>query len=252
MMSSVQLAVTIPYFRASRAPPCSLADSAPLHGPLSPLARGNQAPPGGHAPEPGSIPAHAGQPTALARAMPRSWAYPRSVQGLSPLARGNPRLASCAFASRGLSPLARGNLAMLGDVMPPMRPIPARAGQPPYCHPPPRQCRAYPRSRGATAWGGSPCSACRGLSPLARGNRLTVLHGACGGGPIPARAGQPQSWRHRPSWNGAYPRSRGATKCMPDISHARLGLSPLARGNLTDKGIQIAGEGPIPARAGQP
>ena len=223
-----------PYPRSRGATKRRLVDMLLSRG-LSPLTRGNLQPWRALCLAAGPIPAPC-RAYPRSRGATRGWQAVHLLRGAYPRSRG--ASAACATFSQG--------------VMPPMRPIPARAGQPPYCHTPPRQCRAYPRSRGATAWGGSPCSACRGLSPLARGNRLTVLHGACGGGPIPARAGQPQSWRHRPSWNGAYPRSRGATKCMPDISHARLGLSPLARGNLTDKGIQIAGEGPIPARAGQP
>ena len=50
----------------------------------------------------------------------------------------------------------------------------------------------------------------------------------------------------------AYPRSRGGTVTHCAIRMAFRGLSPLARGNpgLTD--IDGAGQGPIPARAGEP
>ena len=93
---------------------------------------------------------------------------------------------------------------------------------------------------------------CRGLSPLARGNRRKKPKRGPVLGPIPARAGQPEKAANVAFDHGAYPRSRGATV----VFHARplwwWGLSPLARGNPT-RGVGAALLlGPIPARAGQP
>ena len=115
-----------------------------------------------------------------------------------------------------------------------------------------RECRAYPRSRGATRRSTCGTWPHLGLSPLARGNREHVTHFAWRLGPIPARAGQPLSRRTVAGFWRAYPRSRGATKLdkLSPVYHS--GLSPLARGNLAALRAARASWGPIPARAGQP
>ena len=71
-------------------------------------------------------------------------------------------------------------------------------------------------------------------------------------GPIPARAGQPRACLARVWFQGAYPRSRGATDKFNDWASRRLGLSPLARGNPIHMCPIAPCRGPIPARAGQP
>ena len=71
-----------------------------------------------------------------------------------------------------------------------------------------------------------------GLSPLARGN------------PSAPPAAQFLA--------GAYPRSHGATSKEPLMRFPHWGLSPLARGNLTEIAVMSGAEGPIPARTGQP
>ena len=153
-----------------------------------------------------------------------------------------------SFASgrwQGLSPLARGNLGLVAVSAAAVGPIPARAGQPESLSRNARQIAAYPRSRGATSSASEPWSPSRGLSPLARGNPpgADQLLGQLG--PIPARAGQPFAcprWTRR---GRAYPRSRGAT--TPEITpeQQRLGLSPLARGNLSRIGSPKCHWGPI-------
>ena len=89
-------------------------------------------------------------------------------------------------------------------------------------------------------------------SPLARGNQALQCGCAGGGGPIPARAGQPVLRQHRSRTKGAYPRSRGATAPVSDDHMPLKGLSPLARGNLQQHHASLGWQGPIPARAGQP
>ena len=72
------------------------------------------------------------------------------------------------------------------------------------------------------------------------------------GGPVPARAGEPQ-WncsQAKPNW--AYPRSRGGTDGKVSIDKTVRGLSPLARGNQVADGVTKLFDGPIPARAGEP
>ena len=54
-------------------------------------------------------------------------------------------------------------------------PIPARAGQPPLIVISKAQARAYPRSRGATLSADKNRAGWVGLSPLARGNRITAV-----------------------------------------------------------------------------
>ena len=172
-------------------------------------------------------------------------AYPRSRGATVNGVRGMARLG-------GLSPLARGNLRRSSSRAICRGPIPARAGQPVF---PPRQTwlrRAYPRSRGATLLMGLMGAISVGLSPLARGNRQRWQAGFDGGGPIPARAGQPFSPQKLLRTLGAYPRSRGATDGVMTPEQAAQGLSPLARGNHKPIAAARYAWGPIPARAGQP
>ncbi len=131
-------------------------------------------------------------------------------------------------------------------------PIPARAGQPASTSGTMPVARAYPRSRGATSATGRPDSRAAGLSPLARGNPSPCAgrHHCCG--PIPARAGQPQTAPTTPTHPRAYPRSRGATQFLAFHRTASSGLSPLARGNPQSRCATHARSRPIPARAGQP
>ncbi len=91
-----------------------------------------------------------------------------------------------------------------------------------------------------------------GLSPLARGSRRAPRFGRCWWGPIPARAGQPSRSSRAGSIRRAYPRSRGAAEDIPATRVRVKGLSPLARGSPHAAVWRAAGEGPIPARAGQP
>ena len=91
--------------------------------------------------------------------------------------------------------------------------------------------RAYPRSRGGTGLHIGPGHIGQGLSPLARGNRCRVAFMICFPGPIPARAGEPNTVAVATTPEGAYPRSRGGTPSPNAPTCLRLGLSPLARGN---------------------
>ena len=192
---------------------------------LSPLARGNPLLPPLFPLRAGPIPARTGQPPPSCRTRRAEGAYPRSHGatflrwrrclcggGLSPLARGNPRKPLPNRRARG--------------------PIPARTGQPAFACWNAMLWWAYPRSHGATALRFFLAGRAGGLSPLARGNQK--LLGALAGlkGPIPARTGQPQSWRPRRPAKAAYPRSHGATFFSRAWQVERRGLSPLARGNL--------------------
>ncbi len=212
---------------------------------LSPLARGNRREPRAQRLHAGPIPARAGQPQPKLHAPRLLGAYPRS--------RGATYIALCPLAPRvGLSPLARGNQIVNLPRRAYLRPIPARAGQPPLAMPQPALHRAYPRSRGATAGVCGAAQVCGGLSPLARGNHQDRRLRLRRIGPIPARAGQPQHRFPAGVVQGAYPRSRGATTQKAATTERPMGLSPLARGNPGQKRKRIKQMGPIPARAGQP
>ena len=212
---------------------------------LSPLARGNRLQHRERIRAVGPIPARAGQPPKACVLANLHRAYPRS--------RGATSLAASSTAPVvGLSPLARGNLRGRQSAGHRLRPIPARAGQPPSGHRPRLGWGAYPRSRGATPFGRLSHFARLGLSPLARGNLAGWLVGGRGVGPIPARAGQPTALLCSCLSERAYPRSRGATDLDKGKGDEVKGLSPLARGNPALWCGRRSSSGPIPARAGQP
>jgi len=71
-------------------------------------------------------------------------------------------------------------------------------------------------------------------------------------GPIPARAGEPITYKKRGTRSRAYPRSRGGTLQATYMTYKTRGLSPLARGNQLASRQSSTGSGPIPARAGEP
>ena len=130
--------------------------------------------------------------------------------------------------------------------------IPARAGKPSVVWGSSSGRGVYPRTRGET-W---PCVShsysLRGLSPHARGNRVSDVAAAGGLGSIPARAGKPSSdGRSASSWR-VYPRTRGETSGVPTRIRRAEGLSPHARGNRCAENIKGRGLGSIPARAGKP
>ncbi len=212
---------------------------------LSPLARGNplliQLVPR----EKGPIPARAGQPPSSRRRPSWPGAYPRS-RGATPACSSTPALPA------GLSPLARGNRGHTSRPRAWWGPIPARAGQPASRPHALTLAGAYPRSRGATAQDMGYKERAKGLSPLARGNRIVWRNDMTIIGPIPARAGQPALHGRRQCAHRAYPRSRGATRVRREKSVLPSGLSPLARGNRRTTAGTPPCNGPIPARAGQP
>ena len=192
---------------------------------LSPRVRGNR-PQSAHAHRPRrSIPACAGEPagrrppTILARVYPRVCGGTRSRRGRLPV-------------FRGLSPRVRGNL--LAGVSPPhgTRSIPACAGEPWRGWTRRSRRRVYPRVCGGTAWLGVGLLRGEGLSPRVRENRSTISTSTCGGGSIPACAGEP-----------------GAPPCS---ASRRGGLSPRVRGNLLKAIPAERLPRSIPACAGEP
>ncbi len=171
---------------------------------LSPLARGNLGRTWRPFRWPGTIPARAGEPDSTSTLHSLTTDYPRSRGGTWVEHGGH-------FAALGLSPLARGNLARIDDVQTQFGTIPARAGEPVLTPFTSSITWDYPRSRGGTA-GLCLCGGhCRGLSPLARGNRLVVGKSGLYYGTIPARAGEPSFSHSALAFIRDYPRSRGGT-----------------------------------------
>ena len=72
---------------------------------------------------------------------------------------------------------------------------------------------AYPRVCGATQPAVIILDEAWGLSPRVRGNHFAALTAITYFGPIPACAGQPESWTFLLLRFGAYPRVCGATSC---------------------------------------
>ena len=171
------------YPRSRGGTPRGTLGAAPPPG-LSPLARGNLLLFTTLRENSGPIPARAGEPLLAPRCLREARAYPRS--------RGGTRKNDCH------APHISG-------------PIPARAGEPAAGGAAADPAWAYPRSRGGTSVAFRRVQHPRGLSPLARGNPKQTPRRRRGGGPIPARAGEPFRSRsgNRPAW--AYPRSRGGT-----------------------------------------
>ena len=158
---------------------------------------------------------------------------------------------SAATCPTGSSPLARGRLE---DQIPRRGHtglIPAGAGQTSEFFG--RCCvlRAHPRWRGADSLGPRISSPGRGSSPLARGRRIDPHGAATLWGLIPAGAGQTPSPSSDSSAPWAHPRWRGAdVGVVVDVGVAK-GSSPLARGRRHEDRDGRAGNGLIPAGAGQ-
>ncbi len=160
----------------------------------------------------------------------------------------------CALAfcwlSRGLSPLARGTLCRCQHCWRVIRFIPAGAG-----NTVPRiislsSSTVYPRWRGEHSASLMPIIGLGGLSPLARGTRRQrivrlPLHRF-----IPAGAGNTSTLSITTDREPVYPRWRGEHPNGSALSYPQIGLSPLARGTLTEVMVETQNFRFIPAGAG--
>ena len=225
----------------------AILEGETLYG-LSPRGRGNQGRPVGRDHGVGSIPAWAGEPSALRSFAASCRVYPRvgggtanralpeaKRSGLSPRGRGNrrwfprhpssvrsiPAGAGGTIASgdllparKGLSPRGRGNLAATERRVGIRRSIPAWAGEP------------------STPAAGGPDRPQLGLSPRGRGNPIGSRRQGASIGSIPAWAGEP----------GKRMLYRWLVK----------GLSPRGRGNREVQPAALERSGSIPAWAGEP
>ena len=170
----------------------------------------------------------------------------------------------------GSSPLARGLRARPVDGPAAGRIIPARAGFTQSTCQNQQSDTDHPRSRGVYCHYRGLLSGRWGSSPLARGLRRRPLRGLAGERIIPARAGftptrtgMTRSRPDHPRSRGVYafaqfqapdlldhPRSRGVYASQPNPPPVPIGSSPLARGLLTRRLMDVHARRIIPARAG--
>ena len=154
--------------------------------------------------------------------------------------------------SRGLSPHVRGNLAARHAYHRVLGSIPARAGEPWTPSRPGSRCGVYPRTCGGTQDEADLGLLYVGLSPHVRGNPAARSPRSAPLGSIPARAGEPGSRRGPCRCRRVYPRTCGGTEFKWGEGADVPGLSPHVRGNLRGQLAELAIEGSIPARAGEP
>ena len=192
-----------------------------------------------------SIPACAGEPSAMTVRCPALTVYPRVCGGTPP---SGPH-GSC---SGGLSPRVRGNRPAPTRQRPGAGSIPACAGEPPLAG----QGRAvrpvYPRVCGGTSDSGHAAASGRGLSPRVRGNPVGALPADRAAGSIPACAGEPSAVRRRLGRRQVYPRVCGGTHIFFMPLGSDRGLSPRVRGNPSRRGAPAHRRWSIPACAGEP
>ncbi len=142
------------------------------------------------------------------------------------------RTASVVSSGSGLSPLARGTPVFANLWTIAIRFIPAGAGNTGARNTKPCICSVYPRWRGEHWLCNSSTHDHVGLSPLARGTRVSANPEEIEPRFIPAGAGNTYILKRLLNHKTVYPRWRGEHS-----SHARPpliapGLSPLARGTL--------------------
>ena len=191
---------------------------------LSPRVRGNPFEQDDNLFARGSIPAGAGEPSALHGIARMAGVYPRGCGGTSPLAL-------VGAAPMGLSPRVRGNPRRAGRAVDGQGSIPAGAGEPPTgsCRTP--DPAVYPRGCGGTFTGLSAGTTYTGLSPRVRGNPMRRDPGHRGLGSIPAGAGEPSCVSSMVIITWVYPRGCGGTIESWVVVSSVKGLSPRVRGN---------------------
>ena len=212
---------------------------------LSPRVRGNPDRVGRPEGWPGSIPACAGEPSAIWWPACRRRVYPRVCGGTTPWGRRR-KCSAC------LSPRVRGNHRSQTPFQAVRGSIPACAGEP---HPDSTiedQAGVYPRVCGGTRGTRRATRRWQGLSPRVRGNLRCGTPAAAAPGSIPACAGEPCGRWGSTEAKRVYPRVCGGT-IDNRLSHIDdQGLSPRVRGNRDAERERAAVVGSIPACAGEP
>ena len=189
------------------------------------------------------IPARAGNTCGSRNTASRPAVHPRS--------RGeHPALSRDRSMRVGSSPLARGTLLWSLASPPPVRFIPARAGNTSAAGWTRTASAVHPRSRGEH---GTPTSSRRtgsGSSPLARGTRRHPRRAPDRDRFIPARAGNTGRAWICTGRSAVHPRSRGEHFFPLPVTLTLAGSSPLARGTRRLDARSRLRHRFIPARAG--
>ena len=193
----------------------------------------------------GSIPAHAGKPSTVIRALDVEGVYPRPRGETLTLTTVSPHL-------QGLSPPTRGNRRTVPVEIIPYGSIPAHAGKPVWTPLRYLDAGVYPRPRGETLDTLFTGYNAAGLSPPTRGNRHPPVAGKPDAGSIPAHAGKPATGCRGSPAARVYPRPRGETPTIIPMAEIKEGLSPPTRGNLKQGDAWVSYPGSIPAHAGKP
>ena len=182
---------------------------------------------------------------AVGRGISLLWVYPR-VCGGTFLAVVDDDTAE------GLSPRVRGNPFHPHPELPPVRSIPACAGEPVGDGAVDSVGQVYPRVCGGTSALSSIADKVLGLSPRVRGNHIACLTGEYFARSIPACAGEPTGSAVGARSGRVYPRVCGGTEVMAGGHRRAEGLSPRVRGNQETSIQQSQWAGSIPACAGEP
>ncbi len=191
---------------------------------LSPRVRGNLLPNQPPVLPRRSIPVCAGEPVLRSWRTTRRRVYPRVCGGTDSEVHSR-------HPTHGLSPRVRGNRPTCTPPGPPLRSIPACAGEPaPYAPDTPTP-PVYPRVCGGTARGREAGATVRGLSPRVRGNLEPTHEQARSGRSIPACAGEPLPQEGLAATFAVYPRVCGGTLGGGGWAASIGGLSPRVRGN---------------------
>ena len=192
-----------------------------------------------------SIPACAGEPSAVPGRLRPVRVYPRVCGGTAGC--------SCGKSwSSGLSPRVRGNRRSGSKVQPSCGSIPACAGEP-SSRPAGRKLSAvYPRVCGGTKEERAAAGWPDGLSPRVRGNLMIRDLDLRPWWSIPACAGEPQFVPGALVASTVYPRVCGGTPKSSPTCRYWSGLSPRVRGNPAQQCGCSACSRSIPACAGEP
>ncbi len=195
--------------------------------------------------EHGSIPAHAGEPSARVSRSWRAWVDPRP--------RGGAALpASPSRTAGGRSPPTRGSRAREACVAERVGSIPAHAGEPASPRTSTKTARVDPRPRGGAYSIRSGRDGSIGRSPPTRGSRVSGARVVPRGGSIPAHAGEPPARAPRRGASRVDPRPRGGAIAQTMGALMRTGRSPPTRGSRWCRLSCVSGLRSIPAHAGEP
>ena len=193
----------------------------------------------------GTIPAGAGEPSAVS---PAAWAIRDHPRGCG----GTALFFALDYNICGPSPRVRGNLPAGRSRPGPGGTIPAGAGEPVNPNGRASSPRDHPRGCGGTAEVVSALSPNMGPSPRVRGNRSGRRWHLCGVGTIPAGAGEPAAVRPGGGRDGDHPRGCGGTRPFTARLASCKGPSPRVRGNPLRADRTATLRGTIPAGAGEP